>query len=80
MIFSGMPGVSGAGSFLLGVGYFVSPAPVLPGNYSIEFSRIPNYQCVLSPKVPIALVVSITNLGVEFDPEILQSENTIPQT
>lgn len=79
MIFSGMPGVSGFGAFVLGRGY---SEPFTPGtgNYEIEFDRIQTYNCVLSPKSPIALVISITKSAAEFTPEILQSENTIPQT
>lgn len=80
MIFSGMPGVSGAGAFVPALGYSKPSGTALPGNYSLEISNIPTYKCVLSPKTPIALILKITESAASFTPEIRQSENTIPQT
>lgn len=80
MRFSGMPGVSGLGYFVPALGYFLSPASVSPGNFSITINRIPTYGCVLRAKSPIALILRVNNHGAEFTPEIFISENTIPQT
>jgi hypothetical protein len=80
MIFSGMPAISGLGHFLLGRGYSVPTDTSTPGNYSFEITQIPTYSVVLSPEMPIALIVKIENYGAEFTPEVLISENSIPQT
>jgi len=79
MIYSGMPGVSAFGSFVPGLGYTVI-STASPGNFSLEFETIQNYQCVLSPKTPIALIISINKFGTAFTPSVFISENDIPQT
>jgi hypothetical protein len=77
---SGVPGVSGLGSFVLSRGYTI---PVLPKPKNLPeaiFTKIQQYSCVLSPKVPIALVVKIKQSKTSFDTFPKTSENNIPQT
>lgn len=80
MILSGMPGVSGLGSFVLGRAYTAVPLPAPEGQYSIDFTTIQKHTCVLRPKTPIALITKINRKDALYDPGTLISENNIPQT
>lgn len=76
---SGVPGVSGLGSFVLSRGYTI---PVLPGSTvfpEVIFTRFDQYSCVISPLTPIALIVKIKQSKTEFNTFPKSSENTIPQ-
>lgn len=80
MIFSGMPGVSGLGAFVLGRGYSV-PVPVAEtaGNYDATLSLINTYACSVQPTNPVGLITEIFDKGLSVDPAIFQSENAIPE-
>jgi hypothetical protein len=80
MIFSGVPGVSGLGAFVLGRGYTLPVTPAQNGNYSIEYTNFQTYTCVIRPRVPISLITKIYRYDAEYDPAILISENDIPHT
>jgi hypothetical protein len=75
---SGVPGVSGLGSFVLSRGYTI---PVLPSPKNIPeaiFTRLEQYSCVISPITPIALIVKIKQSKTGFDTFPKTSENDIP--